>query len=306
MSELHSSPAPSSLSKSSSALVSAALAGLLAASAAVACSDGGKAGVGPSQTDAGADSGGAGGAAPSGGSEAGATDTAEAGAGGAVSDTYDNVISDGVEIDAKEFQALCDERNGWVYVTAFCAGAGMCKGLSLLGTTLTDHSCKGMNSCGGAGCVVLPADTGLTGKEIYSAGPCGGCHGDWSNPDKPDFNIYNVVHGSDLSDEQALTRFKDSTDQRLLSIVIFGTQGLHPDGTPYSNMPAYYQKYSLAEIKRAVQYVKTLPTAVEQYDIFGVTPGFGIPDAPSSGGAGGGGGGTGGGGTGGGNSGSGG
>ena len=288
MNDSSSKSCASSLTKPSSTLMSAALVGLLTASVVAACSDTEKSGVGPSQTEAGAGGGGA--ETPS-GAGAGGADTAPAdggaaGAGVPVSE-YNNVISDGEEITAAQFQALCDERNGWVYVTAFCAGAGMCKGLSLLGTTLTDHSCKGLHSCGGAGCVVLPEDAGLTGKEIYSAGPCGNCHGDWSDYENPNFNVYTIVHGSELTGEQAETRFKTSTDQRLLSILIFGTQGLHPDGTPYSNMPAYYQKYSLAEIKRTLEYVKSLPTATAEYEIFGVTPGFGIPEAPAEGGAGG-------------------
>lgn len=275
--------------------MSAALCGLLTLSAVVACGDDTNNGVPPSPTPS---ESGAAGQAPtaSGGNGGEATAPAgDGGAGGVASDTYNNVVSDGVDISAEEFQKMCDERDGWAYVTAFCAGAGMCKGLSLLGTTLTDHSCKGLNSCGGAGCVDLPKDSGLTGKEIYADGPCGGCHGDWSDADNPKFDVYNVVHGSELTGEAALTRFKDSSMQRLMSIVVFGTQGLHPDGTPYSNMPAYYQKYSRAEIERAVKYVQSLPAQAEQYDIFGVTPGFGIPEAtggtpsetPAAGGAGG-------------------
>ena len=120
---------------------------------------------------------------------------------------------------------------------------------------------------------------GLTGEEIYAAGPCGGCHGDWTDSDNPNFDVYTVVHGSELTGDAALKRFNESSLQRLTSIVVFGTQGLHPDGTPYSNMPAYYQKYSRAEIERAVKYVQSLPTQTSQYDIFGVTPGHGIPEA---------------------------
>ncbi|HVY31932.1 MAG TPA: c-type cytochrome [Polyangiaceae bacterium] len=272
--------------------MSAALCGLLTLSAAVACGDDGENGVAPIPTPS--EAGAAGQSQQSEGGTGG-TSSESAGAGGVPSDEYNNVISDGVEITAEDFQKMCDERDGWAYVTAFCAGAGMCKGLSLLGTTLTDHSCKGLNSCGGAGCVDLPKDSGLTGKEIYADGPCGGCHGDWSDADHPKFDVYNVVYGPDMTADAALKRFKESSMQRLMSIVVFGTQGLHPDGTPYSNMPAYYQKYSRAEIERAIKYVQSLPTQTEQYDIFGVTPGFGIPEAtggvpsetPQAGGAGG-------------------
>lgn len=269
-------------SKPSKALMSAALCGMLTLSAVVACGDDAENGVAPSPSEAGAagqpqQSDGGSGATPS--EAAGGASESVGGAGGAGATEYNNVISDGVEITAEDFQKLCDERDGWAYVTAFCAGAGMCKGLSLLGTTLTDHSCKGLNSCGGAGCVDLPKDSGLTGKEIYAEGPCGGCHGDWSDAENPKFDVYKVVYGPDLTSEAALKRFQESSMQRLMSIVVFGTQGLHPDGTPYSNMPAYYQKYSRAEIERAVKYVQSLPAQAEQYGIFGVTPGFGIPEA---------------------------
>jgi len=271
------------VTKASGSLLSAALCGLLTLGAATACGDNQDTGVAPPHGTAGTSGeGGEGGEAGTPEGSAGA-----AGAAGATDtptdDTYNNVISDGTPISAAEFQAMCDERNGWVYVTASCAGAGMCKGLSLLGDTLTDHSCKGMNSCGGAGCVVLPEDSGLSGKEIYVNGPCSGCHGDWTDEDHPNLGVYTVIHGTDISDADALERFKMSTDQRLLSIAIFGTQGLHADGTPYSNMPAYYQKYSLAEIKRAVTYAQSLPTEVSTYDIFGTTPGFGIPEAGAGG-----------------------
>ncbi len=269
----------------SRALLTAALSGLLTLGAAAACADKQESGVGPEAATGGVGNGSSSGGVTSSGGALGSAD-ASAGAGG--EGTYDRVVSKGVEISAAEFQKLCDERDGWVYVTAFCAGSGMCKGLSLLGDTLTDHSCKGMNSCGGAGCVVLPTDTGLTGKEIYEKGPCGGCHGDWSDPDHPDFSVYTVAHGPDISDEDALARFRTSTDKRLTSIVVFGTMGLHADGTPYSNMPAYYQKYSLAEIRRAIAHVRSLPSAVSEYEIFGTTPGDGIPAGGAGGGTGGG------------------
>lgn len=202
----------------------------------------------------------------------------DGGAGAVGSDEYDNVVSDGIDISAEEFQRICDDRGGWMYVTAVCAGAGMCKGLSLLGTKLTDHSCRGLNGCGGAGCVDLPEDMGLSGQQIYAEGPCGGCHGDWSDAEHPKLDVYTVVHGPDVDSEVALKRFRESSKRRLMSVVVFGTRGVHADGTPFSNMPAYYQDYSRAEIERAVEYVQRLPVRTQPYEVFGTTPGFGVPE----------------------------
>jgi len=267
--------------KPSSALAAAALCGLLVVGVAAGCAEGTDSGVAPTPSASG--SGGSGGSAAN-------PDAGQPAAGeGGVPGTYDHVISEGTPVSAEDFKAMCDERNGWMYVTAFCAGSGLCKGLSLLDDTVTDHSCKGMNSCGGAGCVVLPEDSGLSGQEIYQAGPCGNCHGDWSDSDNPRFDVYMVNYGPDTTAAAALKQFKESTDQRLTSIVVFGTQGMHPDGTPYSNMPAYYQKYSLAEIQRTIAYLKTLQIETQEYEIFGVTPGDGIPGAGGAAGAGGGG-----------------
>jgi hypothetical protein len=251
-------------------LSTAALCGLFALSSAVACGDDSNAGA-PPAAEAEAGTGGQPASGETGGGAAGAP-RGEAGAPAADPDVYDNVLSEGVPISAEEFQALCDERDGWSYTLAACAGAALCKGLSLTGDVLTDHSCKGVNSCAGFGCVVPPKDTGLTGEEIYRDGPCSGCHGSWADYENPNLGVYTVWHGWNVSPEAAIDQFKNSSEKRLLSILAFGTQGLHPDGTAYSNMPAYSQKYSLAELKRTLEYIQSLPTEASAYEVPGAEP----------------------------------
>jgi len=264
---------PSGAAPASSLLIAAALAGLAGIAAVAACSE----------DKAGSDSHLHPNPAPGVCADAGTVPTDPAtGDGGGVDAGFNNVVrpKDAGELTPAEFQALCDEKGGYVYVNAYCGGSAMCKGLSYHGGVLTEHSCKAINVCGGVGCVYLPPDKGLTGKELYESGPCGNCHGDWSDSDSPNFNSYTVVHGDDLTGEQALARFENSTDKRLVSITVWGTTGFHGD-TPYYNMPTYYPTYSLAEIKRVIEHIKTLPKKTDRYDIWGAPP---RPDAGPDGG----------------------
>ena len=68
-----------------------------------------------------------------------------------------------------DVQAECDARGGFTQVSAACAGVNACAGFSYgdwdPGVT-SDHSCAAVNGCGGMSCVVLPADSGKTGKEV--------------------------------------------------------------------------------------------------------------------------------------------
>jgi hypothetical protein len=56
---------------------------------------------------------------------------------------------------------------------------------------------------------------------------------------------------------------------RLESIIGYGTKGFHNDTLPFSNMPAYYQKYSLAEIRRVAEHVQGLCPFPYPYGVFG-------------------------------------
>ena len=55
-----------------------------------------------------------------------------------------------------EFTAQCDVRGGMVEVMAHCGGLATAKGFSYDATTglLSEHSCKGANTCAGWNCVI--------------------------------------------------------------------------------------------------------------------------------------------------------
>ncbi len=54
------------------------------------------------------------------------------------------------------FTAQCDERHGTVEIIPHCGGVNTCRGMSYDTETevLTEHTCKGLNTCGGFSCVV--------------------------------------------------------------------------------------------------------------------------------------------------------
>ncbi len=63
-------------------------------------------------------------------------------------------------LDADGFKALCDERDGTVEVMAHCGGLASGKGFSYDTTTdmLSEHTCKGTNTCAGWNCVTESSD----------------------------------------------------------------------------------------------------------------------------------------------------
>lgn len=183
--------------------------------------------------------------------------------------TYNRKISD-KPVTFPEFSAICEKRGGFVQTTATCAGNNACRGISYLDGITTEHSCKGMNNCGpGMSCVDLQKDSGLSGKDVYEKGTCAQmCHGQFSPSYDPGvFTLY--VRPGGLSATQAEDRFKTGSRLRLLSIVAFGSHGVNDDGTAYANMPAFYAKYSRAEIERVVDYVRTLKIKSKTYEIVG-------------------------------------
>lgn len=56
----------------------------------------------------------------------------------------------------EQFTALCDKRSGTVEVMPHCGGFATAKGFSYDSTTqlLSEHTCKGANTCAGWNCVV--------------------------------------------------------------------------------------------------------------------------------------------------------
>jgi hypothetical protein len=59
------------------------------------------------------------------------------------------------ELTADDFQTMCDARNGTVEVMAHCGGLASAPGFSydIETQTLSEHSCKGANTCAGWNCI---------------------------------------------------------------------------------------------------------------------------------------------------------
>lgn len=170
----------------------------------------------------------------------------------------------------EEFRQLCEERQGWAYLTSSCAGSGMCRGLFLLDGTLSEQSCKGMNGCGGAGCVTMPKDSGKSAQEILDEGGCANCHAHWNDDyTEFDYSTFTLPYGAGQTAEGKLAQFDAASDDRLVSIMVFGTQGIETGGIYFSNMPAYRDKLSLAEIRRTVKQIRSMPKLPKAYEYFG-------------------------------------
>ncbi len=176
-----------------------------------------------------------------------------------------------------ELKAECDKRGGFTQVHAACAGVNGCAGFSYGDWdpgVLTEHSCAGVNGCNGISCVVLPEDSGKTGKQVYEeplpeTGPrsCSNCHAVWNDdgPDMKKFKLY-LLPGSPRNASNWLD-FPAGAQAR---IIAFGKHGLFDDGSAYSNMAAYHKLYSKAEIERAVEHIRTnlevVPATIKTMD----------------------------------------
>ena len=59
-------------------------------------------------------------------------------------------------LTADAVKALCDERGGTVEVMPHCGGFATAKGFSYDAGTqeLSEHTCRGANTCGGWNCVI--------------------------------------------------------------------------------------------------------------------------------------------------------
>jgi cytochrome c551/c552 len=153
------------------------------------------------------------------------------------------------------FKTLCDERGGYLQTHAWCSGNNSCKGVSWSFGVLTDHSCAAMNTCEGFSCVEPIADKGLMGQAIFTTS-CKGCHGAVEGK----FQLV-VKPGTGAERVAAFQADTAENAERLVSTVAFGTQGHNQNGTAYANMPTFRAQLSKAEIKRVVDYVRSLPLA---------------------------------------------
>jgi hypothetical protein len=60
-----------------------------------------------------------------------------------------------IELDANSFKALCDDRGGTVEVMVHCGGLATGPGFAydIQTRELTEHTCKGVNTCSGWNCL---------------------------------------------------------------------------------------------------------------------------------------------------------
>jgi hypothetical protein len=182
-----------------------------------------------------------------------------------------NITISTTPVAFEDFIVACKERGGFVQTTAACAGNNACKGFSYIEPDLTEHSCKGMNNCGpGMSCVVLPKDSGLTGKEVYEQEEaCAAtCHAQFEPVYDP--SVYTLyVRPDTLTLDDALDRFLTGSNERLYATVAFGVHGISDNGVAYANMPPWHKKFSRAEIERVVAYIRTLAIQPTIYEITG-------------------------------------
>jgi uncharacterized protein YdcH (DUF465 family) len=175
------------------------------------------------------------------------------------------------EYSFAELTKKCDERGGYTQVHAACGGHNSCAGFSYGdwgpgAAMLTEHSCTGVNGCLGLSCVVLPKDSGRSGKELYEetefAEPlnnCGGCHGGYNDDngkfvhDTSYFAVY-VLKGSGRNAENWLDRPAAEQER----VTAFGARTVLPGGTALQNMAEYHSVLSRAETQRLVEHIRTL------------------------------------------------
>jgi hypothetical protein len=171
-----------------------------------------------------------------------------------------------------ELTAMCDTKKGWINIHGACSGTNLCAGFSYLDSTpgeLIEHTCNAVNSCAGASCLVGPADSGLTGQQVYentvadeegvATKSCTNCHGDWSGA-VPDFSKFGVYVRA--GDGRTLANWKTTRSVEVMQrLIAFGTIGVYAEGVGFSHMAMYGKKYSRAEITRVTDYVRGLPDA---------------------------------------------
>lgn len=160
----------------------------------------------------------------------------------------------------------CEALGGLMQTHATCAGNNACRGLSFQKWTheLTEHTCRAMNACAGASCVVLPEDAGDTGPELYARHCSAGCH----------LEGFRVFHDPYTTGDEALLRHTAMSAAAMRSVVAFGVRGLNASGTASANMPAFHERLSVAEIDRVIAHARSLPAAVSVFEIVGETQDF--------------------------------
>lgn len=175
------------------------------------------------------------------------------------------------ELTVAKFKDICEERGGLIQTHAACGGTNSCRGLivnSWAADTIIEHTCRGFNACSGISCVDLPANSGKTGQDVYEE-TCMSCHG--GGHDAEDASLvytHFVMPGGDV--DASLAAFNARSDAALVNIVAFGSVGYYDDGTAYSNMPAYHEELSLAEVRRVVEHIRDLEIVAEEMEVLGL------------------------------------
>jgi hypothetical protein len=186
------------------------------------------------------------------------------------------IVTESIE-GTRTFASLeqeCDERGGYIQIHAACSGVNACAGFSYGDWdpgVLIEHTCKAINGCNGLSCVVLPADSGKTGQEVYEADlpetgsrSCKNCHAAWTEDgvDMTKFKLW-LPPGSPRNADNWL----DLPASAQARVVAFGKTTQHGlDGRVLANMAPYHEIWSRAEIERAVEYIRT-QTTVEAHEI---------------------------------------
>lgn len=176
------------------------------------------------------------------------------------------IVSDVVDttITFEVFKRQCAARGGLLQTTAACAGSNDCRGASFNVNTkvMTEHTCKAMNSCHGISCVELPADRGFDGLTVYQS-TCGYvCHG----PPAESTFLLMPRGGDPLAYEDS---FLHEDRDYLISLIAFGNHAMNPNGTAAAMAPVRLE-WSVEELGRAIDHMRTLPYTIQEYGTVGV------------------------------------
>jgi mono/diheme cytochrome c family protein len=178
------------------------------------------------------------------------------------------------ELSLAEFTEICDARGGLVETHMVCGQTNTCAGISYnkYSKKTLDHTCAAKNGCGGMSCVDLAKETteqaAKTGSEIYTAS-CAGCHTGEMSALAPVFKVFIKAGASDSEKAALQTLATNRTETARINLIAFGTKGLNDNGRHYSNMPAYYKRMSVNEIKKVAEFVGTMSVTVEEFPVLG-------------------------------------
>jgi len=205
-----------------------------------------------------------------------------------------------IKLSWEQLNAMCDDRDGYIQTHASCSGVNTCQGFTYgdwgEDAELLEHTCSGVNGCAGLSCVTTAEDGELTGEEImkledsyfiersgqYGAKSCKTCHTPSEFDDEQGAYIYDFtklrLHMWPDSGRDA-TNWTERSAAIQERVVMFGAQGMTEDGIHYSNMAPNNKILSKAEIKRVVEYMRGFAAADIVVEEIKLHPGFLEEDA---------------------------